>query len=141
MQINTLLRCSVLAFAATLSACASAPAESPAPAPVAAAKPVAAAQPVAAVQPAASPEATSETEAATALEKKFQDAARSYKQVQKDGKTMYCKKEKPINSTIPRMQCITESQLRLEVEQMDDLRQRMRNQGRCTTGAGCGAGG
>ena len=36
------------------------------------------------------------------LEKKFQDAARSYRTVQKDGKTMYCKSEKPINSTIPR---------------------------------------
>jgi hypothetical protein len=61
--------------------------------------------------------------------------------VQKDGKTMYCKKERPVNSTIPRVQCITESQLRLQVEQMEQTRDRMRNSSRCTMGAGCGAGG
>jgi hypothetical protein len=61
--------------------------------------------------------------------------------VEKDGKTMYCKKEKPINSTIPRMQCVTESQLRLEVEQMEETRDRMRNSGRCTRGPGCSGGG
>jgi len=136
MQINTMLRCSMLlAISAALAACASAPAESPAPAaaPAPAAKPVAAAV-------AATPEATTEAGAATALDKKFQEAARSYRQVEKDGKTLYCKKEKPVNSTIPKTTCMTESELRVEVERMDDMRQRMRNQGRCTTGAGCGSG-
>jgi hypothetical protein len=88
-----------------------------------------------------SPEAQAEAQAASHLEKKFQEAARSYRQVQKNGQTMYCKKEKPINSTIPRMQCMSESELRLQVEQMDQLRDRMRNQGRCTAGTGCRSGG
>jgi len=38
------------------------------------------------------------------------------------------------------VQCITESQLRLEVEQMDEMRDRMRNSSRCTRGPGCSAG-
>jgi hypothetical protein len=122
-----------------VAACASPPASqtAPAAAPATAAAPAQAAAPAAA----ASPEAKPEADAAAALEKKFQEAARSYRAVQKDGKTMYCKKEKPINSTIPRVQCITESQLRLQVEQMEQTRDRMRNSSRCTMGAGCGAGG
>jgi membrane-bound lytic murein transglycosylase B len=136
MANNLLLRCSVVLIAASLAACASSPAEDPATAPAPAAQPAAAA-----AKPAATPEAVSETVAATALEKKFQEAARSYRVMERDGKTMYCKKEKPINSTIPRLQCITEAQLRLQVEQMDELRDRMRNSGRCTQGAGCGGGG
>jgi hypothetical protein len=97
------------------------------------------ATPAAPIPPAA--EARTEADAATQLERKFQEAAKGYKVVQKDGKTMYCKKEKVIGSTIPTLQCITEAQLRLQVEQMDDLRQRMRNGSRCTLGSGCGAGG
>jgi hypothetical protein len=122
-----------------VAACASQPASQPAPeaAPAAKAAPAASAAPAAA---AASPEAKPEADAAAALEKKFQEAARSYRAVQKDGKTMYCKKERPVNSTIPRVQCITESQLRLQVEQMEQTRDRMRNSSRCTMGAGCGAG-
>ena len=134
MPINTLFRCSALAISALLAACASAPSEGPAPA--------VAAAPTAAAQTAAPAAAPTEAEAAAQLEKKFQEAARSYKVVEKNGKTMYCKKEKVIGSTIPTMQCLSESQLRLQVEQMDEMRDRMRNNaGRCTTGAGCGAGG
>lgn len=112
--------------------CASEPAA--APAPVAAAAPAAA--PVSAVA-----EARPEADAAAQLEKKFQEAAKGYKVVQKEGKTMYCKKEKVIGSTIPTLQCMTEAQLRLQVEQMDDLRQRMRSGSRCTLGPGCSSGG
>ena len=62
----------------------------------------------------------------------------TYNSVEKDGKTLYCKREKVLGSTIPTMQCLTESQLRLQVEQMEDLRERMRSNGRCTLGSGCG---
>jgi hypothetical protein len=121
-----------------IAGCASEPAAQNAPAapvaPAAAAAP--ATQPV---SPAA--EARTEADAAAQLEKKFQEAAKGYKIVQRDGKTMYCKKEKVIGSTIPTLQCITEAQLRLQVEQMDDLRQRMRNNAHCTLGPGCSAGG
>jgi hypothetical protein len=139
MAFEKLMNTLLLAAAVSLvAACASSPADAPAtsaaPAPVAATAPAAAA-------PAASAEAKPEADAATLAEKKFQEAARSYRKVEKDGKTMYCKKEKPMGSTIPRMQCIAESQLRLEVEQMDELRDRMRNSGRCTHGTGCSGGG
>ena len=137
MAFEKLMNTVLLAAAVSLvAACASSPADAPA---TAASAPVAATAPAA--PPAASAEAMPEADAATLAEKKFQEAARSYRKVEKDGKTMYCKKEKPINSTIPRLQCISESQLRLEVEQMDDLRDRMRNSSRCTHGAGCGGGG
>jgi hypothetical protein len=43
-----------------------------------------------------------------------------------EGKTYYCKREKVIGSTIPTLQCITESQLRNQVETMEELRGRMR---------------
>lgn len=138
MAFEKLMNTVLLAAAVSLvAACASSPADAPAtaatPAPVAATAPAA--------PPAASAEAMPEADAATLAEKKFQEAARAYRKVEKDGKTMYCKKEKPINSTIPRMQCVTESQLRLEVEQMDEMRDRMRNSGRCTRGPGCSGGG
>jgi hypothetical protein len=116
--------------AAMLTACASQPQPATAPA----AKPA---------TPAASKPSSAATEAdtATAMEKRFQDAARSYKVVQKDGKTLYCKREKQIGTTIPTMNCMTESQLRNQVETMEEYRQRARNAARCTHGAGCGAGG
>ena len=57
------------------------------------------------------------------MEKKFQDAARSYKTMQKDGKTMYCKREKVLGSTIPTMQCLTETQLRNRVEATEELQE------------------
>ena len=135
---TALLATGVLLVAACASQPASQPAPAAAPAPAATAAPAAA--PAAAAVP-ASAEAKPEADAAAALEKKFQDAARSYRAVQKDGQTMYCKKEKPVNSTIPRVQCITESQLRLQVEQMEQTRDRLRNSSRCTLGSGCGAGG
>jgi Skp family chaperone for outer membrane proteins len=127
---STLLATGVLLVAACASQPASQPAPAAAPAPAATAAPAAA----------ASSEAKPEADAAAALEKKFQEAARSYRTVQKDGKTMYCKKEKPINSTIPRVQCISESQLRLQVEQTEQTRDRLRNSSRCNMGAGCSGG-
>ena len=135
---SALVATGVLLVAACASQPASQPAPAAAPAPAAKAAPAASAAPAAAA--AASPEAKPEADAAAALEKKFQEAARSYRAVQKDGKTMYCKKERPVNSTIPRVQCISESQLRLQVEQMEQTRDRLRNSSRCTMGSGCGAG-
>jgi hypothetical protein len=144
MALKTFTRTVLLAAGVSLlAACASQPADAPAssgPASVPAAAPAAAAAPVAAAAAAESPEAKPEADAASLAEKKFQEAARSYRMVEKDGKTMYCKKEKPINSTIPRMQCISEAELRLQVQQMDELRDRMRNSSRCVRGPGCSSG-
>jgi hypothetical protein len=125
-----------------IAGCASEPASQKTPAtsaPAAAPAPTAPAVAAAPVSPA--DEARTEADAAAQLEKKFQEAAKGYKVVQKDGKTLYCKKEKVIGSTIPTLQCMSEAQLRLQVEQMDDLRQRMRNGARCTLGPGCSSGG
>ena len=124
---NIVITLGLAAGSALLGACASEPATKAEPA---------------ATTPAPAPtQAAQSTEADTAagLEKRFQDAARSYKVVQKDGKTMYCKREKPMGSTIPTLQCITEAQLRIQVENTDEIRQRMRNRAGCSQ-AGCGGG-
>lgn len=111
-----------------LAACAAKPAPSDVPKP--AAPPVVAAA-------AQDPAAKTEQNTAVTLEKKFQEAARGYKVVERDGKTLYCKREKVIGSTIPTMQCLTESQLRNQVETMEDQRERMRSSAKCTLGRGC----
>jgi hypothetical protein len=119
---------------AGLSACAS----------NAAADPAAAKSSTPATAPANSPTAgaaIAEADTASAMERRFQEAARSYKTVEKDGKTMYCKREKLIGTTIPTMNCITEAQLRNQVESMEDYRNRARNAAKCTHGPGCAGGG
>jgi len=118
------------ACVALLTACASTPAASDRPQPALTAPPVAAAA-------ADAPAATTEKDTAGAMERKFQEAARSYKIVERDGKTMYCKRERVIGSTIPTLQCLTESQLRNQVETMEDARERMRSSAKCTLGRGC----
>jgi hypothetical protein len=118
------------AVVALLTACAAQPAATNSPQP-------AQATPAEARAPAAK----TEKDTADALEKKFQDAAKGYKVVERDGKTLYCKREKVMGSTIPTLQCMTESQLRNQVETMEDARERMRNSGKCTLGAGCRSGG
>ena len=124
---NIVITLGLAAVSTLLGACASEPATKAEPA---------------ATTPAPTQAAQStEAETAAGLEKRFQDAARSYKVVQKDGKTMYCKREKLISSTIPTLQCITEAQLRSQVENTDELRQRMRNRAGGCTSNGCTGGG
>jgi hypothetical protein len=52
------------------------------------------------------------------LETKFERTAKHYQKYQRDGQTVYCKKEKPITSAISHVQCLSEAQLRAEVESM-----------------------
>jgi hypothetical protein len=134
---KSVLGLSVGVAAALLAACASQPAAQPAqPAAQAATSPAAQAS-GAATNPAQSTEA----DTASAMEKKFQETARSYKTVQKDGKTMYCKREKVIGSTIPTMQCYTETQLRNQIEATEELKKRMRRGGGpCVQTGGCQGG-
>jgi hypothetical protein len=127
---------SVGMIALWLAACAAQPAPAPAESPA----PKAASTAPSAANPSAPNSAASEKDTAAAMEKRFQDAARGYKVVQKDGKTLYCKREKLIGTTIPTMNCLTEAQLRHQVETMEEYRNRARNSSRCTHGAGCGAG-
>jgi outer membrane biogenesis lipoprotein LolB len=92
--------------------------------------------------PEAKPVWTAATEADTAavLDQKFRDAAKGYVQLKKDGVLMFCKKQREIGSNIRTLQCITEAQLRNQVETMDDYRQRRRDAAKCTHGPGCSAG-
>jgi Skp family chaperone for outer membrane proteins len=114
---------------AWLAACASSgTSASPTPA----AKPASAPATAAPAQP-----AQAEAEVASNLEKKFQDAAKSYKVVQKEGKTLYCKREKVIGSTLPTLVCMTEAQLRNQIETTEEQRKNMRNSAKCTMGPGC----
>jgi len=123
---NIVITLGLAAGSALLVACASEPATKAAPAPTATTANTGA--------------GAAENETAAALEKKFRDAARGYKVVQKDGKTLYCKREKLIGTTIPSMRCITEAQLRNEVETMDEVRNKMRSGAKCTLGPGCSGG-
>ena len=133
---KSVLGLSIVVAAAMLAACASQPAEQPAAAPAAKASTAPAAAAVA-----ADPARSTEGDTAASMEKKFQDAARSYKTVQKDGKTMYCKRERVIGSTIPTMQCLTETQLRNQVEATEELKNRMRRGGGpCVQTGGCAGG-
>ena len=79
-----------------------------------------------------------EAEVAASLERKFQEAARSYVKLKKDGVLMFCKRYRVIGSNIATIQCITEAQLRNQVENMDDYRDRMRTAAKCPQGRpGC----
>ena len=129
---KNLLTLSCLAAALVAGCASSPPPAAPSPAP----------QANAAAAPApASAASASEADTANAMEKKFQDAARSYKTVQRDGKTMYCKREKVIGSTIPTMQCYTESQLRNHLEATEEIKKRMRRGGGpCVQTGGCSGG-
>jgi hypothetical protein len=81
-----------------------------------------------------------EQETAAALDRKFQNAAKGYVKLKKDGVLLFCKRAKEIGSNLPTIQCITESQLRNQVETMDDYRERRRHAAKCTHGVGCGGG-
>ena len=82
-----------------------------------------------------------EAEVAKTLDEKFQEAAKTFVKLKRDDQVMYCKRYKDIGTLLPQMHCITEAELRKQIEDSDDLRGRMRSgMGRCALGAGCGAG-
>ena len=79
-----------------------------------------------------------EAEVAATLEKRFQEASRGFVKLKKDGVMMFCKRYRVIGSNIATIQCITEAQLRNQVENMDDYRDRMRTAAKCPHGRpGC----
>jgi hypothetical protein len=83
----------------------------------------------------------SEAEVAAALDKKFQEAAKQFVQLKRDDQVMFCKRYRDIGSMIPTLHCITEAELRKQVEDSDELRDQLRRKmGRCVLGPGCGAG-
>jgi hypothetical protein len=79
-----------------------------------------------------------EEEVAKALDIAVAKAAKGFVQLKKDGVLMFCKRYRRIGSNLPTITCLTEAQLRVEVESMQKYRDDMRNKsGRCTLGPGC----
>jgi hypothetical protein len=88
--------------------------------------------PVARQQVAATPEDGSKLDAELA------EAARGYSRVNRDGKTMYCRRERPSGSNIATSVCITESELRERVEATKKFNRDTMQQGRrCSQGPAC----
>ena len=83
----------------------------------------------------------SEAEVAATLDQKFQEAAKTFVKLKRDDQVMFCKRYRDIGSMIAQLHCITEAELRKQVEDSDELRDQMRRKvGKCDLGAGCGAG-
>jgi hypothetical protein len=79
-----------------------------------------------------------EEEVAKALDLAVAKAAKNFVQLKKDGVLMFCKRYRRIGSNLPTITCLTEAQLRAEVENMQKYRDDMRmKSGRCTLGSGC----
>lgn len=79
-----------------------------------------------------------EAEVAAEIDAHLVDAAKDFVKLRKDGEIVFCKKVREIGSNIPTLKCITQAQLRAQVEDMDQYRDRMRNVGKCPMGPqGC----
>jgi hypothetical protein len=83
-----------------------------------------------------------EEEVASELEAgKYLDATRGWVALKKDGELRFCKRYKEIGSSVARINCLTEAEVRTQVDNMTKYRDDMRNRsGKCTTNVGCGAG-
>ena len=80
-----------------------------------------------------------EAEVAAALEKKYLDATKDFVKLKKNDELMFCKRYREIGTTIAKINCLTASQVRVQVDNMDKYRDDMRNKsGKCTFGAGTG---
>jgi hypothetical protein len=79
-----------------------------------------------------------EAEVAAEIDAHLIDAAKAFVKLRKDGEIVFCKKIREVGSNIPTLKCITQAQLRTQVEDMDQYRARMRNVGKCPMGPqGC----
>ena len=72
---------------------------------------------------------------AAELDRLFAEAAVRFTKVERNGEVYYCQRSRPMGSNISRLKCMTEAQLRVEVETMSQVRDDMRNKmGKCTLG-------
>ena len=149
MSTNPLIRCLAVVIPLSLAACASPPPAAAPSATAATAPDSASAPPPADEKPAPAGQKhykwskATEADVAAQLDKKFEEAAKSFVQLKRNDQLMFCKKYKEMGSTIRTLHCITEAELRKQVEDSDELRANMRNKmGRCTGGqpVACGAG-
>ena len=75
------------------------------------------------------------------LDKKYLDATTGYVKLKKDDALMFCKRYRVIGSNIATIQCLTEGEMRTQVDDMTKYRDDMRNKsGKCTMNVGCSAG-
>jgi hypothetical protein len=75
---------------------------------------------------------------ASKLDAELAEAARGYSRVNRDGKTLYCRRERPSGSNIATSVCVTEAELRERVEATKKFNQDTMQQGRrCTGGPAC----
>jgi hypothetical protein len=80
----------------------------------------------------------SESEVASALDAEFEKAAKGFVKLKRDGELVFCKRYREVGSNIATLKCITEAELRSQVENMNRYRDDMRNRsGKCTHGVGC----
>jgi hypothetical protein len=82
-----------------------------------------------------------EADVAAVLDKKFLEESKQFVQLKRNDQVMFCKRFRDIGSMIPTLHCITEAELRKQVEDSDQVREQMRHRmGKCDITAGCGAG-
>ena len=111
MSIHDLLLAGLVAACLGASGCKSAPADDVAPV------------------------AATEKKDAAAIDKLVAEAAAQFNKIERDGVVYYCKRTRQMGTNIKSLKCITESQLRVEVETMTQVRDDMRNKmGKCTSG-------
>jgi hypothetical protein len=83
-----------------------------------------------------------EPEVAAALDQAVLDATKGWVKLKKDGVLMFCKRQRLIGSNLPTITCLTEEEVRQQVQNMTKYRDDMRNRsGRCPLGSGCTQGG
>lgn len=90
-------------------------------------------------EPALTPPAPATPESIANLDAAVADAAREYTRVERNGTVLFCKQERPSGSNIMSTVCLTEAQLRGQVESARRFRDDRMQQGRrCAQGAACG---
>lgn len=76
-----------------------------------------------------------EAQASANLDRLVAEAARGLSRIERDGVVYFCRRERQMGSNIASLKCMTESQLRVEVETMARYRDDLRNRsGKCTAG-------
>ncbi|HEU4779054.1 MAG TPA: hypothetical protein VFS58_04150 [Steroidobacteraceae bacterium] len=79
-----------------------------------------------------------EAEVAAEIDARLIDATKDFVKLRKDGEIVFCKRVKEIGSNIPTLKCLTQAQVRTQVEEMDNYREKMRSVGKCPLGPqGC----
>ena len=79
-----------------------------------------------------------EAEVAAEIDARLVEATKDFVKLRKDGEIVFCKRVREIGSNIPTLKCLTQAQVRTQVEDMDKYREKMRTVGKCPLGPqGC----